>query len=135
MLAVVPSVVGEAAAESWKFYLKGLDASGLRLAESLVLRWEGADGAIVLDYSGRRPMLRIPAKVEKGNTNRFLPLAPEAAELFATVPIDQRKGRVFKLIGKEGKPCHGGRFVVGPIFTEVVEKAGDIVGTRTKVNG
>jgi len=134
MLASVPKVVGRAAAASWDFYLRGLDASGLRLAESLALRWDDAPGAIVLDYSGRHPMLRIPAEAEKGDTHRLLPLAPEAAELFATVPVDQRKGRVFKLIGKDGKACHGGRFVVGPIVTEIGEKAGVIVGTRTKLN-
>lgn len=133
-LAAVPKVVGEAAAESWDFYLKGLDASGLRLAESLALRWDDAPGAIVLDYSGRHPMLRIPAEAEKGDTHRILPLAPEAAELFATVPVDQRNGRVFKLLGKDGKPCHGGRFVVGPVVSEIGEQAGIIVGARTKVD-
>lgn len=133
-LAAVPKVVGEAAAESWNFYLKGLDASGLRLAESLALRWDDAPGAIVLDYSGRHPMLRIPAEAEKGDTHRILPLAPEAAELFATVPVDQRNGRVFKLLGKDGKPCHGGRFVVGPVVSEIGEQAGIIVGARTKVD-
>lgn len=133
MLAAVPKVVGEAAAESWRFYLKGLDASGLRLAESLVLRWDDAPDAIIVDYSGRHPMLRIPAEAEKGDTHRILPMAPEFAQLLATVPADQRKGRVFKLLGKDGKPCHGGRFVVGPIASEIGEKAGIIVGTRTKV--
>ena len=40
MLAKVPEVVGDAAAESWRHYLRGLWWSGLRLAESLELFWE-----------------------------------------------------------------------------------------------
>lgn len=135
MLAAVPKVVGEAAAESWRFYLRGLDASGLRLAESLVLRWDDAPGAIVLDYSGRRPMLRIPAEAEKGDTHRLLPLAPEAAELFATIPVDQRRGRVFQPLTKDGQPYAPTRDSIGPVVSAIGEKAGVVVGTRTKVNG
>lgn len=134
MLAAVPKVVGDAASASWTFFLRGLDASGLRLAESLALRWDDAPEAIVVDYSGRYPMLRIPAEAEKGDTHRILPMAPELAHLLDSVPVDQRKGRVFKLIGKDGNPCHGGRYVVGPIVSEIGEKAGIIVGARTKVN-
>jgi hypothetical protein len=79
MLAAVPKVVGEGAKASWDFYLRGLDASGLRLSESLTLRWDEAPDAIVVDYSGRLPMLRIDASAEKANTHRLLPMAPEFA--------------------------------------------------------
>ena len=52
MLAVAPDL---------DFYLRGLWLSGLRLGESMALRWEDAPGAILVDLSGRRPMFRIPA--------------------------------------------------------------------------
>jgi integrase len=61
MLKVVPKLVENTAAKSWKFYLQGLWDSGLRPGESLTLRWDEAPGAIVVDLMGRRPMLRIPA--------------------------------------------------------------------------
>jgi integrase len=67
------------------------------IAESLDLRWDDAPGALVVDFSGRRPMLRIPAESEKGNTHRLLPMAPEFAHLLLTVSEGERSGYVFKL--------------------------------------
>lgn len=68
-----------AAAPEMEFYLKGLWLSGLRLSESLLLEWDDAPGALVVDFSGRRPMLRIPAESEKGGAHRLLAMAPEFA--------------------------------------------------------
>lgn len=79
----------------WRFYLQGLWWSGLRLAESLQLRWDDAPGALVADFTGRRPMLRIPAESEKGNTHRLLTMAPEFAQLLQGVPQARRRGYVF----------------------------------------
>jgi site-specific recombinase XerD len=100
MLKVIPIVVENAAAESWKFYLRCLWASGLRLTESLTLRWDEEPGAIVVDQSGRRPMLRIPADAEKGNQDRLLPITPEFATLLQSVPQHERRGRVFRTYPK-----------------------------------
>ena len=101
LLGDQPSVVGVEGAESWKFYLRGLWLSGLRLAESLLLEWGGnTPGALVVDFDGRRPMLRIPAESEKGGQDRLLPMAPEFAEFLSSTPNHERHGRVFKLVGK-----------------------------------
>ena len=35
--------------------------------------------SLILDFSGKFPMLRIPATAEKGRKDRLLPLVPEAA--------------------------------------------------------
>lgn len=51
------------------FCLRGLWALGLRLGESIDLRWDNAPGALVVDFTGRRLMFRILAKSEKGNTH------------------------------------------------------------------
>ena len=74
MLAAVPKAIearptttAADSVASWRFYLRGLWESGLRLSESLSLRWDDATGAIVVDLTGRRPMLRIPAEAEKGH--------------------------------------------------------------------
>jgi integrase len=92
-----PNTTGVDDVERWQFYLNGLWWSGLRLGESLELRWDDAPGALVADFTGRRPMLRIPAESEKGNTHRLLPMAPEFAQLLLSVPEGQRRGYVFKL--------------------------------------
>ena len=67
MLTAVPKIVGEQAADSYRFFLRGLWESGLRIGEAVQLRWDGQQpGAMVVDMDGRRPMLRIPASAEKG---------------------------------------------------------------------
>lgn len=98
---------------AWKFYLRGLWASGLRLDESLRLRWDDAPGALVVDLTGRRPMLRIPAEAEKGNRNRLLPITPEFAALLESVPRGQRRGRVFRPMkgGLLTHRSHVGRYI------------------------
>lgn len=83
-----------------RFFLKGLHTSGLRLGESLVLSWDADDAAeLSVDFSGRRPMLRIPAEAEKGNQDRLIPMAPEFAALLETVPEHERTGKVFSVPG------------------------------------
>lgn len=132
MLAVVPKVVENTAADSWKFYLRGLWESGLRLSESLILRWDDAPGAIVVDLSGRRPMLRIPAEAHKGNRDTLLPITPSFAALLLSVPERDRRGRVFKLLGSDGTPLPTTRRFVGPTVSEIGKSAGVVVDERTK---
>ncbi|MEQ8846138.1 site-specific integrase [Botrimarina sp.] len=111
MLTAVPKVVAEdldpeateeeIAADprvaAWRFYLRGLWHSGLRLTESLSLSWEDRPGAIVVDLEGDYPMLRIPAEAEKAHRDRMLPMTPELVELLQSVPARQRRGRVFNV--------------------------------------
>lgn len=94
MLAKVKGIVGKQATNSWKHYLRGLWLSGLRLAESLELYWD-RDDRLCVDLSGKHPMLRIPAGLEKGNRDRLLPMAPEFAEFLLTTPKAKRHGPVF----------------------------------------
>jgi len=113
MLAAVPRVLDEgkpsadkaikesrlveraAAIESWRYYLRGLWLSGLRLAESLELSWDRDDKLRVDLQPSELPMLRIPAELEKGNRNRLLPMAPEFAEFLQATPEAERTGYVF----------------------------------------
>jgi integrase len=81
--------------KSWRYLLRGLWWSGLRLGEALGLYWDRPDGLCV-DLSGRRPMLHIVAESEKGNRDRLLPIAPEFAEFLLTTPEADRHGRVFR---------------------------------------
>jgi integrase len=132
MIEATPKVVENAAAESWKFYLRGLWASGLRLSESLTLRWDDAPGVIVVDLSGRRPMFRIPAEAEKGNQDRLLPMTPDFTAMLETVPESDRHGRVFKLLDIDGTPLQATRRAVGPLLSAVGTAAGIVVDERLK---
>jgi integrase len=95
-----------AAAPAWEFWLRGLWTSGLRLGESLKLRWDDAPEALLVDFSARRPMLRIPAESEKGGRDRLLPMAPEFAELLYTVPEARRRGYVFRVPDETPRTLH-----------------------------
>jgi integrase len=134
MVAAVPKVVGTDAATvaAWKFYLTGLWCSGLRLSESLALRWDDSPGALVVDLTRKRPMLRIPAEAEKGNQDRILPMAPEFAVLLGKIPVTERRGRVFKLPAPVllGSTMQAGW--VGRIVSQIGEKARIMVDQRER---
>lgn len=132
MLAAIPKVVDSAAVASWKFYLYGLWQSGLRLQESLELRWDDSTAAMVVDMNGRRPMLRIPAESEKGNTHRLLPMAPEFAMLLDEIPAGQRRGRVFQPVDRSGQSYAPSRNIIGPLITKIGEAAGVVVNQRVR---
>lgn len=121
---------GGNAVSSLRFYLRGLWSSGLRLTESLDLRWDDAPGALVADFTGRRPMLRIPAESEKGNTHRLLPMAPEFAELLESVPVAERRGHVFRFPIDIPRTTHS----VCQRVVAIGKAAGVVVKQRQKLN-
>ena len=103
MLGAVSGEVGEEAAVQWQHYLQGLWASGLRLGESLDLWWDREDRLFPVFPRDGRPMLRVPGELEKGHTDRLVPIAPEFALMLVQVPEAQRVGPVFKLDGRVGR--------------------------------
>jgi integrase len=122
MLGQAGEVVGPAAVDEWAFYLRGLWTSGLRLAESLELYWDREDKLHPV-LTGRYPMLRIPAALEKGHKERLLPMAPEFARLLETVPEAERIGPVFKLDRIDGKPGRANKDRVSKIISKIGAKA------------
>jgi len=122
MLGKVEDVVGRAAADRWTFFLRGLWTSGLRLTESLELYWDQEDKLHPV-LTGKFPMLRIPADLEKGNKERLLPMAPEFAELLNGVPEAERSGPVFNLERADGKPGRPAVDRVSKIVSSIGEKA------------
>jgi integrase len=79
-------------------------------------------------------MLRIPAEAEKANKDRLLPITPQFAKLLETVPEQQRRGRVFKLLTAGGTPLPATRRFVGPAVSGIGKKAGVVVDERRKGN-
>jgi integrase len=90
---------------TWERLLRGLWLSGLRLGEAINLTWDD-DTKLTVDLSGRRPMFRIRAAMEKGNRDRVLPMTPDFAAMLQDTPKAKRTGPVFPLLGVGGEPCH-----------------------------
>ena len=138
MLAAVPKVVDANRDEdddspprspSWEHFLRGLWLSGLRLGESLELCWD-RDDKLCVDLSGKRPMLRIPAELEKGHKDRLHPVAPEFAEFLFATPETQRTGYVFNPVAQR---VHGERLTdlrVSHVVSAIGRKAGVKVLTQ-----
>jgi integrase len=118
---------------SWEHYLKGLWASGLRLAESLELWWD-RDDRLCVDLSGEHPMLRIPAECEKGNQDRVSPMAPEFAAFLLATPEAKRVGPVFNPLAQRG--CVGRLLAhrVGEIVAKIGRTAGVKVASKVVVD-
>ncbi len=132
MMKAVPTVVGEAAAPEWRQYLRGLWLSGLRLQESLDLHWNRQGGLTPIFPADGRPMLLIPADLEKGHTDRILPLAPEFAIYLLETAAEERTGPVFKLSNTRGETRRLGARRVSEIVSEIGKAAGVCVHADAK---
>ena len=119
-----PIIITADVAESWRHLLRGLWWSGLRLGEALNLYWDRPD-RLCVDLSGKRPMLRIVAELEKGGRDRLLPMAPEFAEFLLATPERERVGRVFKPLRIDGKAT-----VAYYRVTETICRIGKLAGVK-----
>jgi integrase len=129
-LAAARSAAIAAAVPSWQHYLRGLWTSGLRLEESLELYWDRDDKLCVANIDGKRPMLRIPAELEKGNQDRLLPMAPEFARFLRETPADQRIGPVFNPMAQDGTT----RLTSGRV-SRLVSAIGKAAGVKVSRSG
>jgi integrase len=130
MLEAVPGVVGEVKAEHWRYYLRGLWWSGLRLEESIQLWWD-RDDRLSVDFSGRRPMLRIAGEHEKGHRDRLLAMAPEFAEFLTETPKAKRHGPVFELPREKAPGERPSKWWVSRVICDIGKASGVVVDSRS----
>jgi integrase len=115
--------------QAWTHYLEGLWWSGLRVGESLQLYWD-RDHKLKPLLAGEDSCLVIPAELEKGNKDRIIPMAPEFVELLERTPPKERRGPVFRPVGKEGGRLGLDRVIhlisgIGRAAKVVVERGSD----------
>ena len=121
---------------SWRFLLRGLWLSGLRLNEAMGLTWERSGGVSVAELDGDHPMFLVPAEAEKAHEDRVLPMSPEFAEFLREVPVGERTGYVFNPLprrlryGKRPTSHH-----VGTVISRFGESAGVVVDERLGADG
>jgi integrase len=95
MLEATTTVVGEAAAVSWKHVLRGLWTSALRLDELMHVSWDKRGAIRPVWKDGQRPVLEIPAAMQKNDTEENIPLLPWFEAVLFETPAEQRHGWVF----------------------------------------
>lgn len=130
MLEAISAVVGDECAESWRFLLRGLWWSGLRLMEATRLHWTD-DTYLTIDTTRSAPLFKISAAADKGGKSRLFPIAPEFAEMLDRIPEVEREGFVFnpQLPSLERRPDP--RYV-GRVITEIGRQAKVKVSARGK---
>lgn len=133
LIASTPKVVGEAAAPSWIYLLRGAKESGLRLDELMHLSWDDPDEIMPVWEPGCEPVLSIPASRQKNDTEECIPMVPGLELLLEETPRAARMGWVFHPVSLQVKckrnPRHGRPNAewVGKIITRIGSKAGVIV--------
>ena len=120
MLKACETVCSGEMVDRYKFFLRGLWLSGLRLTESLNLKWDR--GPVALTYENDVPIILFEPEGHKNGKLQRCPCTPDFAELLATVPEDQRQGYVFPLEDPRPKRDHPGR---------LISAMGEAAGVRT----
>lgn len=121
--------VHEQHAKSWKFLLRGLWLSGLRIGEAMQLSWD-ADADFRVELSGKYPAFWIASHLNKSRKQQEFPMSPEFYEFVMAVPEEQRIGYVFNPVLDNGrKRANKHRTMKG---LGAVGKAANIVTKRTE---
>lgn len=145
MLKSTPREVGEEAAESWLYLLRGLWESALRLDELMHVSWDIPGTIRPVWKDGQLPVLDIPAAMQKNDTEESIPLLPWFEAVLLETPPERRAGRVFNPMSlqlrlgrkvRHRRPAAEwvGRVVsrIGEAAKIVVEQADERTGRPTK---
>jgi integrase len=133
MLASTPGEVGDEAADSWKYLLRGLWESALRLDELMHVSWDipGTIRPVWREY--QLPVLEIPAPMQKNDTEEAIPLLPWFEAVLLETPSSKRSGWVFEpkslklRLGRKVTPRRADAIWVGRIVARIGEAAGIVV--------
>jgi integrase len=118
-------------APSWRYVLRGLWESALRLDELMHMAWD-KPGYIVPEWKrGGHPVLHIPSAMQKNDTEEEIPLLPGFERLLLETPEDQRHGWVFNplplTLSKAKQDQRPNAEWVGEIISRIGKAAGIIV--------
>jgi integrase len=133
VLEKVKHVVGAEAEQSWKYLLRGLWESGLRIEELMFLHWSDEQYIVPKWRKGTLPLLAIPAEMQKNDTEESIPLLPWLEQLLLETPKAQRFGWCFNPMSlqvKLGRPVRHQRSDaewIAKIVSRIGAKAGVIV--------
>jgi len=95
MLKCTRREVGKEAAKSWRYLLRGLWESALRLNELMHVSWDIPGTIRPVWEDGQRPVLEIPAIMQKNDTEESIPLLPWFEAVLLKTPPAERSGWAF----------------------------------------
>jgi len=129
----VSEVVGDEGADSWKYVLRGLWESALRLNELMHVSWDIPGTIRPVWKNGVLPILDIPATMQKNDTEEEIPLLPWFEAVLLETPSEQRTGWVFKpmslklKLGRKVENLRPDADWVGKIISRIGKKAEVVV--------
>lgn len=141
MLSAVPAVVGQEAAPSWSYLLRGLWESAFRLGELMNTSWDIPRTIRPIWKPGQSAILHIPAAMQKNGTDDDIPMLPGLEKLLLETPLIDRKGWVFKpsslqsRLGRSSSRERPEADWVGKVIGKIGREAGIVVDTEDPVTG
>ena len=130
MIKATEKVVGKTAAPSWRYVLRGLWESGLRIGELMSVHWSDSKHIVPEWSNGEHPVLVIPAAMQKNDTEEAIPLLPGFEKLLLLTPEDNREGWIFNPLSlqkKVGRCLTAQRFDaewIGKVVSKIGKEAG-----------
>jgi len=140
MIDATPKVVGAKAAPSWRYLLRGLWESGLRLSEIFHVHWSDPKFIVPQWRDGEHPTLAIPAPMQKNATEESIPLLPGFERLLLRTPVDQRNGWAFNPLSLQyavgRRPRHGRMNAewASKVISEIGRESGVVVAPAAHGN-
>ena len=128
MLTACEAICGDDHA-AWKYLLRGLWESGLRVSEAMNLSFD-IPGTIQVVYERRGVVLEIPGKRQKNRRLQTIPTIPTFAALLEQHPT--RSGWVFSPAKLNNRSGRIGAKQVSKVVTKIGEKANIIVNDGNK---
>ena len=141
MLEVVPDVVGQEAAESWVYVLRGLWESALRIEELINVSWDQPGTIRPIWSECGHPVLNIPAAMQKNDTHESIPIIPDFESLLLETPSEKRVGWIFNpkslqlRIKKKVRHNKLAADWVGKVISKIGKAAGIVVSEADEKNG
>ncbi len=117
---------------SWKFLLRGIWESGLRLDEAMNASWDDRAYIVPLKTINGGYLLRIPATRQKNHKTQEVPTTPFLGSLLDEVPDEDRTGWIFNPEPRRKWNRRLSTKHVGRIITDIGEEAGIVVNEDNK---
>jgi len=110
--------------DGWKYLLRGIWETGLRLGEAMAVSWDIPGTIQPLRDRNGFIVLRLPATMQKNKREQTIPTIPAFAKLLEETPEDARTGWIFKPAKLRGEGRYHGTKQIGRVITAIAARAG-----------